>query len=582
MLNEQWLTENINNHTNQELANMIGCSTASIKRACRKFNVRRDHNGITVNNIDPQWLLERIESHTNIELSKMLGCSPSVVRTAMLKHSIYRSNFKQRSMDDIDEQWLKDNVNNHTNQELANLARCSISKIKDSIKKFGIVRNKGEPYLDKDWLHHQRIVLQKTCKTIANDCDCSRATIENWCKNHRIEIDQRLVNDDIVAFMDENIDTIREEILTTPLRKIASKYGVSVSWLKGYQKKHGISKLPVRENIIDITKEFLEEQRLAGKSYSTIAKMTGYTQRSVVLWCIKHDVNIQVFNPITAPQQEIGDYIESLGFNVIHNDKKVINGRELDIVIPEKNLAIEFNGLFWHKFNPDGKTESQRKDHTYHVKKTDLCEKNGFQLLQIFSDEWSDSPSIIKSMIAAKLGKNEKIFARKCSIVQITYAEKTYFLEKNHIQGKDSSSIYYGLKHESELVAVMTFGKPRYNKNYDWELIRFATKKGISVMGGFSKLLKHFRKTNDGTIISYADRRYSIGNVYEKNGFVLLNKSKPSYWYLKNGSVRLHRSNYTKKKLSKSINIQKTELELSMEQGLYRIYDCGTLVYCLP
>ncbi|MBR4315953.1 MAG: hypothetical protein IKP65_03150, partial [Alphaproteobacteria bacterium] len=62
-------------------------------------------------------------------------------------------------------------------------------------------------------------------------------------------------------------------------------------------------------------------------------------------------------------------------------------------------------------------------------------------------------------------------------------------------------------------------------KNYDYELIRFASKIGYQVIGGASKLLSYFRKQYKGSIISYADRRYSNGKLYEAIGFKLIGKS---------------------------------------------------------
>jgi hypothetical protein len=127
----------------------------------------------------------------------------------------------------------------------------------------------------------------------------------------------------------------------------------------------------------------------------------------------------------------------------------------------------------------------------------------------------------------------------------------------------------------------MTFGVSRYSKKYKWELIRFAIKKNYCVVGAFSKLLKHFRKNNEGSIISYADRTYSNGDVYINNGFTLIATNKPGYHYVaKNVEKRLHRSNFVKSKIS-VFGDTRTEQEIMFDMGYSKIYDCGTLSFAI-
>ena len=95
----------------------------------------------------------------------------------------------------------------------------------------------------------------------------------------------------------------------------------------------------------------------------------------------------------------------------------------------------------------------------------------------------------------------------------------------------------------------MTFGKPRFNKNYQFQLIRYASKSGFRVIGGAGKLLKYFeRNYNPKSIITYADRSYSQGNMYKQLGFNLLNISEPNYCYL-NHDLILSRYQCQKSKL---------------------------------
>ena len=156
-------------------------------------------------------------------------------------------------------------------------------------------------------------------------------------------------------------------------------------------------------------------------------------------------------------------------------------------------------------------------------------------------------------------------------------------MEENHLQGKDTSSIRYGLFFDNELVSVMTFGKPRFNKNYDFELIRFASKLGFQVVGAFGKLLKHFTiNFPDKSIISYADRRYSKGKVYLSNGFDLTNASKPNYFYVR-GIEKYNRYQCQKHKLKNILgecfDENLTETENMIFNGFSKVFDCGNLVF---
>jgi hypothetical protein len=148
-------------------------------------------------------------------------------------------------------------------------------------------------------------------------------------------------------------------------------------------------------------------------------------------------------------------------------------------------------------------------------------------------------------MISSILGNNEKIYARKCIVKSVSYQDSSKFFDENHLQGfARSQSEAVGLYYDNELVCCASFGKPRFAKQFDWELLRFASKKLINVVGGLSRCLKG--KTS---IISYADRRYSVGNSYSKCGFSLIRTSSPNYFYFKQNKGIFSRQTYQKHKL---------------------------------
>jgi very-short-patch-repair endonuclease len=275
---------------------------------------------------------------------------------------------------------------------------------------------------------------------------------------------------------------------------------------------------------------------------------------------------------VSIPERELRKFLNELAPEEIKlNYRHLIGKMELDIVLPDHKLAIEFDGLHWHNENV--------VENDYHLKKTEACESVGYQLIHIFEDEWRYKKEIVQSRLNGILGKNDKIYARKTVCREISYKESKEFLEKSHIQGNCMSKWQYGLFYNDKLVAVMTFGKSRFADEF--ELLRFANALNTNVVGGASKLLKHFVKEHPeiSKIVSYADRRWSRGNLYEKIGFKFLRKTDPSYFY-RVGRVRKSRFEFQKHKLvEQGFDPNKTEHEIMKERKCPRIYDCGTLKY---
>lgn len=298
---------------------------------------------------------------------------------------------------------------------------------------------------------------------------------------------------------------------------------------------------------------------------------TGYMRlfRYGINWCT-------VCNPAetsrSGEENSLYEYIVSL-VGTDHARKSVrdfIPNTELDIYLPDRKLAIEFDGLYWH--------DERKKPNTYHIDKTDLCEKNGIHLIHVFEDEWQYKKDIVKSRIKGLLGMNDRIFARKCTVGALDGKTADRFIEENHIQGSCVSSVRYGLFHDGDLVAVMTFGKNRFGPGM--ELLRFCNKLGCTVVGGASRLFKTFIEEHGevDSVVSFADRRWSSPEAfYPKLGFVHDGITRPSYYYVINGR-RHNRMEFTKGKLvAAGFPKDKSEHEIMLERKIYRIYDCGNV-----
>lgn len=320
--------------------------------------------------------------------------------------------------------------------------------------------------------------------------------------------------------------------------------------------------------------EWLTDKRANGWSFPAIASYLGVDTTTVVSRFKKFGIPYVPFNiQISSSQQEVIDYIQSLGLECIVNDREIIKPLEIDIVIPEIKVGIEYCGLYWHS--------EQFLDKDYHLFKFKKMRDQGYKLITIFEDEWMERREIVKSVLAMKLHKSSStnIFARKCTIEKNPNKNKVQeFLEINHLQGKASYTEAISLLYEDEMVAVMTF----LVNGREATLNRFCVKLDTSVIGGATKMFKWYLK--DCTvekIKTFADLRWSDGEVYQKMGFDSTHLLRPSYFYVLNNK-RYHKFLFRKKKMRHKIDNYDpalTEHQNALNNNIFRVYDCGYLKF---
>ena len=292
-------------------------------------------------------------------------------------------------------------------------------------------------------------------------------------------------------------------------------------------------------------------------------------------------------------EKEICEFVKSIYSNeIVENDRKIIYPKELDIYIPNKNVAIECDGLYWHSteqltskgqfmFSFDEKKHYKNKQ----LIKTLLCEEKGIRLIHIFEDEWNTKKEICKSILASSLGiYKQKIFARKCEVKEINLEDWKKFLHENHIQDYTFAEYRLGLYYKDELVQGIGITKSNH-KQGEIELNRMVTKLNTQVIGGFSKLMSHSIKMwNFSKIYSYISRRLFDGKGYYASNFKIVKINEPTYFYVKHGQ-RFPRYNFMKNKIKKMYdmgelsywNENETE-ELIMNKNQFgKLYDCGTI-----
>lgn len=320
--------------------------------------------------------------------------------------------------------------------------------------------------------------------------------------------------------------------------------------------------------------EFLKDKNYTYFDLMNIFNAPYYT---VQVWATRLDLKKFInfkFEGKSHYEDEIVSFINSLGFNTITHDRKILKGQELDIYIPEKRVAIEFNGTYWHEESKVGKL--------YHFNKSYQCEQNNIRLIHIYEYQWQDAikKEILRSIIRNSLGVNTNIiYARKCEIKELSKKDVEEFSNLNSLHQHRNASIYIGLFYNNELVELVSFGKAFFsqNNNIQYECIRSITKINTTVIGGMSKLFNYFiKKYNPINILYYVDYNTHNGNSMNKLNFKFIS-------YSKGGMINVSNSKETIDKYGLVFGRRPDkykEIKEYIEQGkIFTIYDAGVKKY---
>ena len=346
------------------------------------------------------------------------------------------------------------------------------------------------------------------------------------------------------------------------------------------QKRYGVSNISQKHipdqtltNLQDgvyLYQEHIEKQQ----PLQTIAASLGVTDTTINRYMRTHGIEVKRFYH-SGGETEIQTFLTELGVEFITNSKNIIPPHELDIYIPSKKIAIEYNGLFWH-------SERNGKNALFHLNKTKLCEAAGVRLIHIFEDEWSNMREQCQDTIRHMLGKSERgVYARNTTIREIDWTEAKAFLNKYHLLGAGTAGNYRigAFDGANTLIAVMVFGMQNNEKSdkHQIELKRFVTnKKNNPGVGSkmFAYAIKHQKYES---VVAFVDRRWFTGLVKDHIGFERVSETPPSIWWT-NGRVRLHRRFVTKQQLIRDGGTgQDSKRSILSTKGFYRIWDSGKL-----
>lgn len=242
-------------------------------------------------------------------------------------------------------------------------------------------------------------------------------------------------------------------------------------------------------------------------------------------------------------QDNISKWIESLGFEVENNKFSILKTKELDIYVPEKKLAIEYDGLYWHsnRFIIDPKT---------HLYKTLECKEKGIQLLHIYEDEWMEKTEIVKGIIKSKLDVFEKIInTSECTLKEVSENEYKEFLKENYIYGYRQAAIKLGLYKENELVFCVGIENE--------EIVVICSKLDVKIVDGLKPIIEKYEFKK---LYMYIDLRFE--NDFKQLGFKRVSQLAPDYFFIVN-KERLTRNEFQERQLN--------------ESEYDKIFDCGKI-----
>lgn len=331
---------------------------------------------------------------------------------------------------------------------------------------------------------------------------------------------------------------------------------------------------------------------------NSLYKSLGYADSTTVCSILTdNDIKNLVDCRYSIMESEVYDFIKSIipDANIQMRNRRIIAPLELDIYLPDYNVAIECNPTYTHNSTlPPFTDKNKVLPVNYHQQKSALCREKGIFLFHIFGYEWANKRSVIESMLANILGvTSRKVYARNTYVDFVHYNEAIVFLNKNHRQGYMTSKVRLGLrvKGTGELVSLMTFNRPRKgigktsNDGLEWELGRFCNALNTNVVGGASKLFKHFIANYEWSkIVSFSDIAHTKGNLYEVLGFSAISESSPGYvWVNLFTDMYLTRTACRKNNLRNLFNDpeldieNKTESMIMAEYGFVQVFDCGVV-----
>jgi len=402
----------------------------------------------------------------------------------------------------------------------------------------------------------------------ANICECTKKSISSSVSSTK---------SGYTTSKHKEINTKRKETML-------SLYGVEHN-LQRTEVKEKISrpKIDCNQHSLLSDYEWMHSEYVKKKrTLVDIADELGVYYGTVGDYCRKHGFDIRSNSNYSLVEKQVRDYMKELlgDIEVVENDRKLSDGKyEIDIYVPSHKIGIEINGLFWHSWNPSVEKPENRN---YHSDKTEYFANIGIQIVHITDSQWNTKREIVCSLLKSKFGMSERLYARKCNIVELDSVKQKEFFNSTHLQGYVPAAFSFGLEYSGEIVSAISVSKSRIKPNDGHELVRFSTKLDTTVVGGLSKLLSHARKTlNIKKMTSYCDRDISNGKGYLTVGFTCDKVTEPGYFWTDGTNIH-SRQKCQREKLRKWLpNFDESLSEASnmFANGYRRYWNSGNFLF---
>ncbi|MGM9544324.1 MAG: hypothetical protein ACI3T9_05010 [Romboutsia timonensis] len=433
--------------------------------------------------------------------------------------------------------------------------------------------------LTRDIIYNWYIVEDNSYKDAPKYFNISQYQFDNLCREYNIKKDKSLVNKKKLnnKYLEYgNEENYKKHLQEKTRNTHIEKYGSEENYIKHLREKCTKSwanktgkEMRQHAETISIAKRSLPENAVNEakiKRRKTLNLKYG-VNNSYALATFKSSSNPNKLFEKKLQEHNIFNY--SKEFILKDTDKFYRYDFKVD------NNLIEINPWPFHNstFNPI--FGNKPLDKNYHKQKSDLAKNNNYRCIHVF--DWDDQEKIIDLLIP-----KYRIGASKCKIKEVSIDECDKFLNKYHLQNTCRKQLVrLGLYYKDELLEIMTFGKPRYNKKYEWELLRLCAYKDYIIYGGSERLFKYFIKNyKPSSIISYCDLSKFTGDVYTKLGFKLKSISKPTiHWYNTKTGQHITDNLLRQKGFDKLFNTDygkgTDNSKLMKEYNFVEIYDCG-------
>lgn len=569
-------------------------------------------------NEDELRKLYLVDNLTIKEISKLYGVCVNTVKNRLTEYNIEKDKKENIyiSREELYDLYINQNL---LQKDIVNIKKISLNKLQKLLKQYGIKKPKDLFYSQVkqivknkygvDNVSQLKEVREKVKKTVVKKYGVNNVSqiedVKSKKKQKAIEkygvdcvlqneiIKEKIKNTNMQKYGVDNIGkskSVRNKAKNTNLERYGVEYPGQSMVVKNKIKSTNIQRYGVpcvlqseeiKMKIAKTNKErYGSYDNLSNPIFKEKIKNTCLNRYGVPYACMTEQCRKANGNANSKINQKFSQMLKNNGIE--NKLEKPLNKYSYDIEILNSNILIEINPTYTHNTTHGSEFRGHKKKplhKEYHFGKTINASKNGYRCIHIW--DWDNKDKIINI-----LKPKEKFYARDCECREISKNESGIFLEKNHLQGScRGQKVMIGLFLDNNLVEVMVFGKPRYNKKYDWELLRLCSDFEKIIIGGVEKMFKYFlTKYSPKSIISYCDNSKFDGNVYKKLGFIKESYGKPSkHWYNIKTKQHITDNLLRQRGYDQLFNTdygKGTSNEMLMkENGFVEIYDCGQSTY---